>query len=128
MVLVEEPEDAVEVKAEGAELAENDMGEDEEAGDVAPIETIAGMYIVSIVGRSKTKILHRIGECYRQPGLYYASFEVLGEEIPSTSAYHKACKQCFRKGIAEASNALEEETSGEVSSSEMTSTGPESTG
>ena len=34
--------------------------------------------------------------------------------------YHKACKQCFRRGIAAASNSPESDNSGEVSSSEMT--------
>ena len=131
VVLVEEPDDAVEVKAED-EAAEAWVvsGEEEQAGapEPTPVEKIAGMYVVSVVGRSKTRTLHRIGECHRQPGLHYASFEILGEDVPKSSAYHKACRQCFRSGIAEASNTLEDDSSGEVSSSEMTPSDAESTG
>ena len=132
VVLVEEPADTVEVKSEQEAQMEEAMssgGEAEAPTDVVPLEKVAGMFVVSIVGRSKTKTLHRIGECHRQPGVHYAQFEVLGEEAPSASAYHKACRQCFRKGISEAEEARgEEESSGEVSSSEMTETDEESAG
>ena len=78
------------------------------------------------MGRSKTKTLYRVGECHRQPGVHYAQYEVLGEETPSTTAYHKACRQCFRNDIvggSEAKGILEDDdSSGEVSSSEMTET------
>ena len=132
VVLVEELEDTVEVKAEPDR---SDGDEQERSGGevqrpaVVPLESVAGTFVVSIVGRSKTKTLHRIGECHRQPGLRYAQFEVLGDEVPDASAYHRACRQCFRKGIATAENALEDDSSGEVSSSEMTdSEEEESTG
>lgn len=32
---------------------------------------VLGDYVVSIIGRAKTKTLHRYGECYRQPGVHY---------------------------------------------------------
>ena len=123
VVLVEELDDTVEVKAEPDRV---DGGEQEHSEEevqqpaVAPLEKVTGTFVVSIVGRSKTKTLHRIGECHRQPGLHYSQFEVLGDEVPEASAYHRACRQCFRKGIAAAENALEDDSSGEVSSSEMT--------
>lgn len=67
-------------------------------------------------GRSKTKTLRKVGERYRQPGVHCGNFEFLGE-VPDKNLYHKACWQCFRKGDA---GIPEEESSGEVSSSEMT--------
>lgn len=60
--------------------------------------------------------------------MHYATFEVLGEEAPSTAKCHRACQQCFGKRDAEAKSILEEESSGEVSSSEMTESDRESTG
>ena len=52
---------------------------------------VAGQFIVFIVGRSQTRTLHRVGECYRRPGEHYSQFEVLGDEPPDTSKYHRAC-------------------------------------
>lgn len=121
VVLVEETADIVEIKVEPMVEAEgeNDLeGVETERKEIMPVDRITGMFVVSIVGRSKTRTLHKIGECHRQPGVHYATFEVLGEETPSTAEYHRACKQCFGHGV-EAASALEEETSGDVSSSEL---------
>ena len=131
VVLEVEGEGMVEIKTEGAEPGEaSDEHEEIETDQpgVLPLEKVAGMFVVSIVGRSKTRTLHRIGDCHRQPGVHYAQFEVLGQDAPSTSAHHRACRQCFRFGVAEMSGAGapgEEESSGEVSSSEMTETDEE---
>ena len=136
VVLVGDEESVVEVKTENAGLDDqsDDLQEVEtDQAEVLPLEKVAGMFVVSVVGRSKTKTLHRIGDCHRQSGVHYAHFEVLGQEAPSTAAYHKACRQCFRFGVADVAataGALgEDESSGEVTSSEMTeSGGEESTG
>ena len=131
VVLVEESEATVGVEQETTEqpVKDEQQGvESLEEQEVEPVEKISGMYIVSIVGRCKTRTLHRIGECHRQPGVHYANYEVVGDDIPSKSAYHRACRQCFRSGIAEAASPLEDDSSGDVSSSEMTTSGAESTG
>ena len=122
IVLTDENEGGTEVKQERGQMADaEDEPEEGKAAptEVTPLEKVAGMYVVSVVGRSKTRTLHKIGECHRQPGVHYAVYEVLGEDTPSTKQYHRACKQCFGRGDAAAMNALEEETSGDVSSSEM---------
>lgn len=109
IVLVEDGSDSVEVKTElRAESIEEEIEEENEFEQpgITPLEKVAGMFVVSIVGRSKTRTLHRVGECHRQPGLHYAQFEVLGEEAPSTTAYHRACRQCFRKGVTKSSEAM----------------------
>lgn len=79
---------------------------------------VAGQFIVSIVGRSQTRTLHRVGECYRRPGEHYSQFEVLGDEPPDASKYHRACQSCFGKAGAVAGNSLEDDSSGEVDSSD----------
>ena len=119
VILVQEDEDVEEVKAEPDEAAvgaQPPSEEENEKSTVVPVEKIVGTFVVSIVGRSKTRTLHRVGECHRQPGVHYSEFEVLGDEVPgaSASAYHRACKQCFRKGVAEASSVLEDESSRSV--------------
>lgn len=58
-------------------------------------EKLRGLFVCSIVGRSSTKTLHKVGECHRLPGIHYHRFEVLGEDVPCTSKYHKTCSICF---------------------------------
>lgn len=63
-------------------ISDGRCGEDNEAAEtveeeVMPVEQVAGMYVVSIVGRAKTRTLHKIGECHRQPGVHHAAYEVL---------------------------------------------------
>lgn len=55
---------------------------------------------------------------YRQPGVHYSQFEVLGDEPPDATQYHRACRNCFGKDAAVAMNSPEEESSGEVTSSD----------
>ena len=87
--------------------------------EIVRAEQIAGTYVVSIVGRSRTRTLHRVGECHRQPGVHYSQFEILGDEPPDASEYHRACKNCFGKDGALAGGSPEEdESSGEVTSSD----------
>ena len=57
---------------------------------------------MSIVGRAKTKTLHRYGECYRQPGVHYQVFESFGSELPKAKMYHRACRVCFLKAVKSA--------------------------
>lgn len=89
-----------------------------QSGQVVAAEKIAGAFVVSIVGRSQTRTLHRVGECHRQPGTHYARFEVLGDEPPEASKYHRACRNCFGKDAAMAEGSPEEESSQDVSSSD----------
>ena len=95
----------------------------EHAGRVVTLDEISGMYVVSIVGRSMTRTLHRIGECFRQPGLHYHHYEVLGDEPPSSDLYHKACRVCFPQGHLKARTALGDESSDDVSSSDSETSG-----
>lgn len=94
------------------------------AGEVQA-RNLKGLYVVSIVGRSGLRTLHRAGECYREPGVHYSNFEVLGDSAPGTEAYHKACKVCFPKGEHECIGSPEDDSSGDVSSSDSTDSSEE---
>ena len=122
-VVLIEPEEGEDVKDMANDTGDGGFESEEEeeraeGATVVPAEKVAGTFVVSIVGRSKTRTLHRIGECHRQPGLHYSQFEILGDEPPEPSMYHRACKNCFGKDAAVASGSPEEESSGEVTSSD----------
>ena len=58
----EEPEET-NAMASLAELSSDGLENDEQLPGVTSLEKVAGMYIVSVVGRSKTKTRHKINEC-----------------------------------------------------------------
>eukprot|EP00438_Fugacium_kawagutii_P007790 Skav218549 [mRNA] locus=scaffold3191:294069:296166:+ [translate_table: standard] len=72
-----------------AKLPEDEVGEN---------KTRMGHYVVSVVGKSKSLTLHRVGECFRQPGIHYREFVCYGDDLPGADKYHKACKACFPNG------------------------------
>ena len=92
------------MESHGNEGSESSADED---GDWVVIDAAAkrntglvlGDYVVSIIGRAKTKTLHRYGECYRQPGVHYREFESFGSELPKAKMYHRACRVCFPKAV-----------------------------
>eukprot|EP00435_Cladocopium_sp_Y103_P069397 s861_g33.t1 len=75
-----------------------------------------GTYVLSVVGRCRSKTLHRIGECHRIPGVHYSEFEVVGDNPPEASTFHQSCKICFPRGTG-----AEEESSGEADDGEVSS-------
>lgn len=121
-VVLVEPEEDADIRDPATDTGdggfESELEEERLESQVAPAEKIAGTFVVSIVGRSQTRTLHRVGECYRQPGVHYSRFEVLGDEPPEPSKYHRACKNCFGKDAAVAGGSPEEESSGDVTSSD----------
>ena len=122
-VVLVEPEDGDPINdrktgPEDAGFESTEELETEPRDEVIRAEAVAGSYVVSIVGRSRTRTLHRVGERHRQPGVHYAQFELLGEEPPDTSQYHRACKNCFGDGATVAGISPEDESSGEVTSSD----------
>ena len=64
-----------------------------------------GSYVVSLHSRSRFRRLHRVGDCWRRPGLDFLDYEVLGADMPDSSSYDAACKDCFRSGAAGSSTA-----------------------
>eukprot|EP00435_Cladocopium_sp_Y103_P012665 s652_g3.t1 len=83
------------------------------ADEPADGQTRMGHYVVSLVGKSRTKTLHRVWDCFRQPGVHYRDFESYGDEVPSPDKYHRSCKTCFpRSGGGRQPPGEEEESSG----------------
>lgn len=102
---------------EKVELDEIEISEDEE-GSVVRVPM--GHYVVSVVGRSKMRTLHRVGECFRKPGERYANYDYIGNEPPDASMFHRACRVCFPKGGISVNSDQVDSESGEddVSSSD----------
>ena len=100
-----------------------DEAESEAEVAAANGRSLRGQFVISVLGRSKTRTLHKVGECYRIPGVHYLSFEACGEDLPEADRYHRACKVCFREGGAPLVRHPEDESSGEVSSSDTGSGG-----
>lgn len=118
-----QPAPAADTSDDDGEGSEEELAfkqEEEKTG-----QNVRGQYVVSIVGRSGTRTLHKAGECYREPGVHYSHYELLGDEAPATSKYHKACKVCFPKGAREFAGDPEAESSGDVSSSDSQDTSEE---
>ena len=56
-----------------------------------------GIHVVAIY--RKVRRLHKIGACYRKPGLDFANYEVLSADIPDPPCYNRVCKDCFPRGL-----------------------------
>ncbi len=65
---------------------------DEEAAEVTWPEG----YVVSISRGRRLRRLHKLGLCYRRPGVHYRRFEELGAELPSSEQYDDFCRDCWR--------------------------------
>ena len=116
------PDYSVDVVVETESDTEAELG-------IKPEVVPGGHYVVSIIGRSERKTLHRVGECHRVPGVHYRRYEVVGEDLPEPGLFHQACKACFAsRGGAAAPLARAREDSSEglsvVSSSGSESDGP----
>ena len=97
------------------EISESEGEKDDRRSrdEPAPNQTRMGHYVVSVVGNSKSRTLHRVGDCFRQPGVHYRDFECFGDELPGPSQYHRSCKTCFpRSGGRRQAAGEEEESSG----------------
>lgn len=65
-----------------------------------------GSWVISLARGGRAQTLHRIGSCYRVPGLHYLRYSILDEsemdlEYGITATYDKVCADCFPKGIRE---------------------------
>ena len=102
----------------GQQEAEDSVDEDNQDAAVGLDRAPFGTYVVSIVGRSEKKTLHRMGECHRRPGSHFQRFTIFGSEPPDKLEYHHACRVCFPRGINQAEMSSEDDSSsGDASSS-----------
>ena len=121
-------EDPTDEEVENVDKGASELGQEEEEvaiSDAEPDEAVQvplGHYVISVVGRSKRKMLHRVGECFRKPGEHYSVFEWIGAEPPASDRFHRACMVCFPKGsgpvdLSDDSQSGEEEVTSSDSSS-----------
>ncbi len=75
-----------------------DSGHDQEESseehlpEAAPIEG----YVISVSRVKGRRCLHRVGQCYRKPGVHYATYEAFGSNLPPTTSYGDYCRDCWR--------------------------------
>ena len=96
--------------------------EEPEMEGPAPVQLSMGVWVVSLTKGGTAKTLHKIGACWRKPGLHYQRFVTLDEEEVSGSAglpcpYNKVCLECFPSGLPESESSSEGDTSESGSSS-----------
>jgi hypothetical protein len=78
-----------------------------------------GSWVVSRERSGRTKTLHCVGSCWRQPGVHFQWFEELtaaqAEHGLKEKRYGRLCKDCFRDKQAETSSGSESSSSSEES-------------
>ncbi len=52
-------------------------------------------YVISMVGRQRTRRLHYLGACHRVPGIDYLDYEELGPNMPDEDSYDLVCRNCW---------------------------------
>jgi hypothetical protein len=55
-------------------------------------------YVVSVTAKQRMRRLHRVGWCWRLPGIDYSNFKVLPGE-PEAADFDLCCKDCWRSGL-----------------------------
>jgi hypothetical protein len=55
-------------------------------------------YVVSVTAKQRMRRLHRVGWCWRLPGVDYSNFKVLPGE-PEAADFDLCCKDCWRSGL-----------------------------
>ena len=100
--------------------------EDDDAGKHQQKAAVPhGTYVLSVIGRSERRTLHRVGECHRVPGVHYVKFQVVGNDPPDNKEFHRSCKICFPRGMQNAGEISESSPEADELSSSDTSTSVE---
>ena len=85
----------------GVLAKEEDSATDEEGSfDQQAMQVENAAYVFSIVGSCRRRTLHRVGECWRVPGVNYKDFLVAGEERPPLLSGDRECRDCFRRNLS----------------------------
>eukprot|EP00435_Cladocopium_sp_Y103_P065945 s1179_g28.t1 len=99
-----------------ADPAEADQTEDEGEGEGEPMVETNGTFVFSVWGSCNRRTLHRVGECWRVPGVHYRNYISAGDERPPLLAGDRECRDCFSRRFSLAA-AQEEELAMTSSSS-----------
>ena len=79
------------------EAGEADSEGEESAGEgsASPPEPVGLDYVVSISCKKQIRTLHRVGWCFRIPGVHYREYVNLGAVLPEGANFHRCCKSCW---------------------------------
>ena len=80
---------------------------DTEVEEANPAGLSSGTFVVSHKSSGKARTLHRVGRCWRKPGVHYRSFTVLESmhsiEDVTIGAFERICKDCYPREVASSS-------------------------
>ena len=74
---------------------------------------------MSISSKKDTLILHRLGACFRVPGVDYPRFRYVGDEMPTGSQFHQVCRLCTKAGVNDKAEAGSSDTQTSSSSDDL---------
>ena len=131
-IRIEEDGTVFEERVSDREFKDDDYDipeKDDEAQETSSDEYVAtpkvkelaphGTYVLSVIGRSERKTLHRIGECHRVPGVHYVKYQVVGNDPPEAKEFHRSCRVCFpRRSQIDEGGSDESPEDDELSSSD----------
>ena len=121
MVPAVEPEIDSEWDSLNAEPADAEVLPEFE-GPEEPTQLSLGSWVVSMTKGGSAKTLHKVGACWRRPGVHYQRFVMLdAEEVTNCSLnlcpYNKVCTECFPSGVPESDSSSSSESDDSDSSS-----------
>ena len=100
--------------------------EGETEGEGAPVGgeqgEIPGTFVFSVLGSCNRRTLHRVGECWRKPGVHYRDYLLVGPDRPPLEAGDRECRDCFRRVLSVPEG---DKSEAEMSSSSSSEDGPE---
>ena len=81
----------------GIEEEEPGGSGDEDGCEVVPVVLSLGVRVISITKGGTSRTLHKVGECWRRPGVHYKFYIVPDED--EVGEYRHLCKDCYPKQI-----------------------------
>ena len=104
----------------GGEAALLSSGESEGEAEpaISGMDVALGSFVFSLRGTCNRRTLHRVGECWRKPGVHYRDFLVAGSDRPPLEAGDHECRDCFKqnRAVSHASESSGEELTSSSSS------------
>ncbi len=86
------PQESPSRKRGGDVRYDQEVSSEEHLPEAAPIKG----YVISVSRVKGRRCLHRVGQCYRKPGVHYATFEAYGANLPPPTSYGDYCRDCWR--------------------------------
>ena len=108
------PQEVPDVKPDKRRKMENtrvqQLGDDPRKVCSEASTSIQHGYYVCISGKKDTFILHRLGGCFRVPGIDYPRFRFAGDEMPLGREFHQICRLCAKAGTVDRAEGGSSET------------------